>query len=67
MGSTPIPFRHPPVSRKKKKKKAYDPATQARRMARALLGPPPAERVLSDKRRKPSKHKRRELEREMEY
>ncbi|MFQ5816413.1 MAG: hypothetical protein ACE5H2_00460 [Terriglobia bacterium] len=64
MGSTPIPFRQLFVSRRKRTK--YDPATQARRMARAVLGRPPAGRVIPSKKKKPPKHKRRELERELE-
>ncbi|MBI4467645.1 MAG: hypothetical protein HY656_09510 [Acidobacteria bacterium] len=66
MGSTPIPFRHLMARRGKGKKKAagYDPATQARRLARAVLGTPPPQRVLPPKKKKQPKHKQRELERE---
>lgn len=64
MGSTPIPFRQLLVSRRRRKK--YDSATHARRMARAVLGRPPSERILPSKKKKAPKHKRRELERELE-
>jgi len=51
--------------RRRKKKPAVDSATQARRLARAVLGAPPGERVISSKKRKPAKHKKREREREL--
>jgi len=51
---------------KKKKKPAYDPGTQARRLARALLGTAPGERVIPSKKKKQSKHRKRELEHESE-
>jgi len=50
----------------KRKKKKLDPGKLARRMARAVVGAPPGERVLPPKKRKPSKHKKRELERAAE-
>jgi hypothetical protein len=52
--------------RKKNKKKKYDPAAQVRRLARAVLGTPPAGRVLPNKKNRPAKHKRRELGQELE-
>lgn len=51
---------------RRKKKKKLDVAQLARRMARAVLGRPPAERVLPSKKEKQSKHKKRELEREFD-
>ncbi len=67
MGSTPIPFRQLRVSRRKKKRPPkYDPTTQARRLARAVLGQVPPERVLPNKRKKKPKHKRRDVDRELE-
>ena len=67
MGSTPIPFRHLPVSRRKKKRPPkYDPLAQARRLARAVVGQVPPERVLLNKRKKKPKHKRRDVDRELE-
>ena len=57
------------MARKKKKKKrpaSYDPAGLARRLARAVLGAPPAERVVPSRKKKPAKHKKREFERELE-
>lgn len=53
---------------RKKKKRAprYDSAEQARRMARALLGSPPAGRVVPSRKQKPAKHKKRDIERELE-
>ena len=50
------------MGRRKKKKPAYDPGKQARRLARAVLGTPPAERVVPSKKRKPPKHRKRERE-----
>lgn len=64
MGSTPIPFRHLVVSRRKKK--TYDASQQARRLSRAVLGTPPAERIIPGKKRKGAKHKKRALQREMD-
>lgn len=52
--------------RKRKKKRKYDPTVRARRLARAVIGRPPSERVLPSKKRKRPKHKQRELERESE-
>ena len=51
---------------RKKKKKKLDPAKLARRMARAVVGAPPGERVLPAKKQKESKHKKRDLERALE-
>jgi len=51
--------------RRKGKKPSYDRARHVRRLARAVLGQPPAERVVpSKKKKKPLKHKKRDLERE---
>ena len=54
------------MARRKKKRPTYDAATQARRLARAVLGQVPAERVLASKKKKPPKHEKWELERELE-
>lgn len=56
------------MARKKKKKRppVYDAGEQARRLARAALGAPPAERVVPSRKKKPAKHKKREFERELE-
>jgi len=54
------------VSRKKKKKKPFDPARLARRMARAVLGRPPSGRVLPSKKRGTPKHKKLELDRDLD-
>lgn len=50
------------VSAKKRKLKKFTAGTEARRRAREVAGPPPAERIILDKRRKPSKHKKNFLE-----
>jgi hypothetical protein len=42
-----------------------DVAKEARRRAREVVGPPPAERVIPDKRRKPVKHRKRQAEDEL--
>jgi hypothetical protein len=54
------------MARRKKKKKAFDPAQLARRMARAVVGRPPSERVVPSKKVKEGKHKKRDLEREFD-
>ncbi|MCI0403429.1 MAG: hypothetical protein L0212_07890 [Acidobacteria bacterium] len=54
------------MARRKEKKKAFDPAQLARRMARAVVGAPPGERVVPSKKKKEGKHKKRELERELD-
>jgi hypothetical protein len=54
------------MARRKKKKKGFDPAQLARRMARALLGRPPSERVVPSGRKKKPKHKKLELDRELD-
>ncbi len=43
---------------RKKGKRKFTAATEARRRARLAAGSPPAERVIPDKRRKPVKHKK---------
>jgi hypothetical protein len=50
------------VSKNKRKPSKFTAAREARRRARELAGPPPAQRVIPDKRRKPSKHKKNLLE-----
>jgi hypothetical protein len=44
-------------SKTKYKPKKFNAASEARRRARELAGPPPAARVIPDKRLKPPKHK----------
>jgi hypothetical protein len=44
-------------TKRKTKPKKFTAAAEARRRARELAGPPPAARVISDKRLKPPKHK----------
>jgi hypothetical protein len=41
-----------------KKRRKFDAGQAARRVAREILGQPPAERVIPDKRRKPPKHRK---------
>jgi hypothetical protein len=54
----------PSMSRSKSKSKPrkFSAAGEARRRARELAGPPPAARVIPDKRLKPPKHKKKLLE-----
>ncbi|MGH9787130.1 MAG: hypothetical protein ACRD4U_00325 [Candidatus Acidiferrales bacterium] len=54
------------MARRKKKKKAFDPAQLARRMARAVLGRPPSGRVLPSGKKKKPKHSKLELDRELD-
>jgi hypothetical protein len=51
---------------KKGKKKGIDPAKEARRRARNAAAPAAGTRVIFDKRLRPAKHKKRELEAEVE-
>jgi hypothetical protein len=44
------------------KRRKFSAGSEARRRARELAGPPPSERVIPDKRLKPSKHKKQLLE-----
>ena len=46
----------------KAKPKKFTAAGEARRRARELAGPPPAARVIPDKRLKPPKHKKKLVE-----
>jgi hypothetical protein len=46
-------------SKTKSKPKKFTAASEARRRARELAGPPPAARVIPDKRLKPPKHKKK--------
>ena len=50
------------MTRSKRKPKKFAAAREARRRAREVAGPPPAERVIPDKRLKPPKHKKNLLE-----
>jgi hypothetical protein len=50
------------MAKNKRKVKKFTAGTEARRRAREVAGPPPAERIIPDKRRKPSKHKKNLLE-----
>jgi len=45
---------------KQTRKGKIDLGKVARRLARASTGQPPAERIIPDKRRKPTKHKKRD-------
>ncbi len=51
---------------KRKKKRRYDAGAQARRLARAVIGTLPCERVIPSKKKKPLKHKKRELAEQFE-
>jgi hypothetical protein len=46
-------------SKTKNKPRKFTAGTEARRRARELAGPPPAARVIPDKRLKPPKHKKK--------
>ena len=50
------------MARSKRKLKKFTAGGEARRRARELAGPPPAGRVIPDKRLKPPKHKQKLLE-----
>jgi hypothetical protein len=45
-----------------KKKKRLRAEKEVRRVARIAIGAPPAERVITDKRHRPAKHKKPALE-----
>jgi hypothetical protein len=45
-------------SKSRPKRKKFTAAGEVRRRARELAGPPPAARVIPDKRLKPPKHKK---------
>jgi hypothetical protein len=49
----------------KRKPKPFRAAKEVKRVARVAVGAPPAEQVQPDEKRKPSKHKKRELESEL--
>ena len=50
------------MAKSKRKRKKFTAGGEARRRARELAGPPPAGRVIPDKRLKPPKHKQKLLE-----
>ena len=50
------------VPSKPKRPKKFSAATETRRQARELLGSPKPTRVEQDTRRKPPKHKKRQLD-----
>jgi len=47
-----------PIPVAKKRKKIFQAGREARRVAREIIGIPPPQRVIPDKRRKPLKHKK---------
>ncbi len=47
------------MSKQKSKAKKFSAGAEARRRAREVAGPPPAARVIADKRLKPPKHKKK--------
>jgi hypothetical protein len=49
-------------SKSRTKPKKFTASGEARRRARELAGPPPAGRVIPDKRLKPPKHKKKLVE-----
>ena len=49
-------------SKTKNKPKKFTAGNEARRRARELAGPPPAARIIPDKRLKPPKHKKKLIE-----
>jgi hypothetical protein len=52
-------------SKSRKKPKKFTAGGEARRRARELAGPPPAARVIPDRRLKPAKHKEKLVEDEV--
>jgi hypothetical protein len=50
------------MKKRKAPSKKFTAGAEARRRARELAGPPPAARVIPDKRRKSPKHKQKELD-----
>ncbi|HXC33180.1 MAG TPA: hypothetical protein VNZ56_11935 [Verrucomicrobiae bacterium] len=50
------------MGKRKAKRKTFTAGAEARRRARELAGPPPAARVIPDKRLKPPKHKKNLIE-----
>jgi hypothetical protein len=50
------------MAKSKRKPSKFSAGREARRRAREVSGPPPAERVIPDKRLKPPKHKKNLLE-----
>lgn len=52
------------MAKSKRKPKKFTAGKEARRRAREQAGPPPAERVIPDKRLKPVKHKKNPIESE---
>ena len=50
------------INMRKRKPKKFTAGGEARRRARELAGPPPAARIIPDKRLKPPKHKGKLLE-----
>jgi hypothetical protein len=51
---------------KKRARKKFTAANEARRRAREIVGAPPVGRVVPDKRRKPLKHKKKLIQEELQ-
>ena len=67
VGSTPTRFRQGwvQVELGTRKSRPDSVASEARRRARERAGMPPGSRVITDKRKKPPKHKKAHLENEL--
>jgi hypothetical protein len=50
---------------KRRKPKPFRAAKEVKRLARLTMGAPPAEQVQPDEKRKPPKHKKKEIESEL--
>jgi hypothetical protein len=50
------------MAKNKRKRSKFTAGKEARRRAREVAGPPPAQRVIPDRRLKPPKHKKKLLE-----
>jgi hypothetical protein len=50
---------------KSRKPKPFRAAKEVKRLARLRVGAPPAEQVAPDRKRKPAKHKKKELDSEL--
>jgi hypothetical protein len=50
---------------RKKSKDTFNAGVEARRAARNAAGSPPAGKIITDKRRKPPKHKKRLIDSEL--
>ena len=64
--TVPARFRHTGTSMRRRRKKTLEAGREARRLARKAAAKPGATKVIEDKRKRPAKHKKSWIEKELQ-